>query len=241
MTQSAGLSVIAILVVVLASTAVVLLLILIRLRKATDSAHSPADAKEPEQAAAHEDLWVAIVDQLDFIERINKKQMQVMTAAMVEANDWQSLGQQFGSLLDRQLEHLKALATRHKGSFITEEALHHTFEAYRLSCLILNLYDEFVAESDAVTELLDEWFQAHRGTTISQLGMKVHLDCARILLLDLDYACPPSETALVQLNLAEEYSTSACFLDDDEHSPCKVLMSEIALRKRRLSERSPPS
>ena len=241
MTQSAGLSLIAILAVVLASTAIVLLLILIRLKKANDSAHSPADAKEPEQVAAHENRWVAIVDQLDFIERTNKRQMQVMTAAMVEANDWQALGQQFSLLLDRQLEHLKALATRHKGSFITEEALHHTFEAYRLSCLILNLYDEFVAESDAVTELLDEWFQAHRGTTISHLGMKVHLDCARILLLDLDYACPSWETTLVQLHLAEEHSTSACFPDDDEHSLCKVLVSEIALRKKRLSERSPSS
>ena len=164
--------------------------------------------------------------------------MQVMTAAMVEANDWQALGQQFDSLLDRQLEHLKTLASRHDGSFTTEEALHHTLEAYRLSGLILTLHDQFVAESDLVTELLDEWLQAHRGTTTSQLGMKVHLDCARILLLDLDYARPSPKNTLAQLNLAEEYCASACSPGEDEHSPCKTLMSEIALRKRRLSERS---
>jgi hypothetical protein len=242
MTQSFGsFSILSIIGAILAGIAIVLLLIRILRKNTRDSARSLAGAKTPEQDEEHGERWVTIVDQLDFLERANKDQMQVMTADMVEANDWQALGQQFDSLLNRRLEHLKTLASRHNGSFTTEEALQHTLEAYRLSGLILTLYDQFVAESDVVTELLDEWLQEHRGTTTSQLGMMVNLDCARILLLNLDYACPSLETSLEQLNLAGEYWASACSPHEDEHSPCKVLLSEIALRKRRLSERSPAS
>ena len=53
---------------------------------------------------------------------------------------------------------------------------------------------------------------------------------------DWFYSCDP-----IQIDDEDFGAVEWCFLDDDEHSPCKVLMSEIALRKKRLSERSPSS
>jgi hypothetical protein len=176
-----------------------------------------------------------IIDQLDSIERANKKQMQSLIAQMVESQDWRALGEQLSLLSDEEVEHLRVLAQRHNHTLSPLEALLHTREAFRTASLILSLYDELVADSDIVRDVLDQWFKMRRGTTIAQFSQKIHLDCARILLLDLEYASPPPGIIRDQLDLAEDFCSDVVSPDSDQYSPALLLLSEIALRKGRLT------
>lgn len=238
--QSSDLLPVSLLVVALVGAAITFILVQVRRAKTGDSALSPTDEGETAQPEIEEENWVAIVDQLDSIERANKQHMHKITAALMESDDWQALARQFDTLLDRHVEHLKAVSTLSRRSGMIRQALHHTRETYRLSCLISALHEHFVAGSDVVSGLLDEWFLEHRATTTSRIRTKVRLDCARVLLLDLDYARPSPKTALAQLELAEKHRSAVCPSDDDVSTPCSILKSEIALRMERLTENLPP-
>jgi len=176
-----------------------------------------------------------IVEQLQSIDQANRKQLRALMAVMVDSGDWQELGQQFVALNEQRVEHLRALAQRHDSMLSAEKAVFHTLEAYRLSLLIFALYDELVAKSDVVRELLDDWFRSQRGTSLEEFNMRLNLDCVRILLLDLDYAHPSTAAARTQLDLAGEHCAFVAASGQENASPCETLRAEITLRKERLS------
>ncbi|GEM_PF-6598463 len=181
----------------------------------------------------------AIVKHLDRIQRANKKQLFELTAAITDAGDWRALGKQFDALFDKRLVHLRALTKRNTAVLPVGKALNHTIEAYRLSRLILDLYEKFVAPSELVTSTLDEWFRASRNLSITEFISRIQLDCARILLLNLDYAQPLCKTAIEQLNMAETYCSAANLPDND--AAAQTLLAEIALRRQRSGQSQRPS
>lgn len=175
----------------------------------------------------------AIVEQLDSVEKLTTQQLAHLLITMADSREWQALGRQFDSLFEQRLTHLRALAACPPNNISRGQALRHTFEAFRISRLIMALYDELVAKSDVVAEVLNGWFVANRGMTVSEFGANVNFDCAHILLMDLDYARPTSETTLAQLRLAEKFCHSACSADRDCSRSPRTLLSEIERRKQR--------
>ena len=176
-----------------------------------------------------------ILEQVEGITQANRKQVRALLATMVDSGDWQELGQQIIAISDQRIEHMRVLAQRHDSSLTAERAMSHTFEAYRLSLLIFALHDELIEQSDVVRQLLDEWFRSTRGIGLAEFGARVNMDCARLLLLDLDYARPLAPVAENQLDLAAEHCASAAESGHGKNSTCDSLRAEITLRKERLS------
>jgi len=235
------------LIVALAALALVVIVVRTRRQEQMTCAAQKGPGRAHDQASAYDEaretlgqseeaaFFGAIVEQLGRIERVNRKQLHELTAAMVESKDWRALGEQFDALFEKRLVHLRALARRHAAVLSVGKALHHTVEAYRLSCLMLDLYEKFVAPSEVVTSVLDEWFRAHRNMSTKEFISKIHLDCARILLLNLDYAQPPRSIVLEQLVMAETCCSCMGALDSD--ATAQTLLAEIALRRDRLNQR----
>jgi hypothetical protein len=177
----------------------------------------------------------AIVENLNSIDMLTTQQLSRLLISMAEASDWQVLGKHFDVLSKQRLVHLRALVARPQNSVSPEQALHHTMEAYCISCLIIALYDELVAQSEVVSEVLDEWFRANGGMSVSEFRASVDVDCARILLIDLDYSRPSRETSLAQLRLAEKHCQNVGIAPEEDSSPVHAVLSEIELRKKRLA------
>jgi len=227
----------------LAALAIVLLLVRLagrrraRGRKAVitrQPATTPSPAAEP-PAAQFVVRRQPIVEQLESITHANRKQTRALLAVMVDSGDWQELGQQILAISDQRIEHMRVLANRNDSSLTAEKAMFHTFEAYRLSLLIFAIHEDFIEQSDVVREFLDEWFQSTRGISLAEFGARVNLDCARILMLDLDYARPATATATNQLDLAAEHCAGAAESGCGANSTCDSLRAEIMLRKDRLT------
>jgi hypothetical protein len=177
---------------------------------------------------------LTITEQADSVEHFVKRRSNAIVTAMVDSSGWHELVQQLESLSEERLAHLRVLAARADGNLPADSALNHTLEVYSLSQLILALHHQLVAQSAVVSHVLNEWFRTHRGMSIVQFEAGIHLDCARALLLDVDYACPPRDVALRQLSLAEEHCRAACLPEDPPISPARALLAEIVLRGERL-------
>ena len=178
----------------------------------------------------------AIVERLESIDQTNRRQMRSLIAVMVDSGDWQELGQQLVALSDERVEHLRVLAQRHDSLLTAEKARFHTLEAYRLALLIFALHEELIDTSDVVREYLDGWFRSHRRISLAEFSARINLDCARTLLLDLDYARPEAPTALRQLDLASEHCADIIELGGGAVSQYDSLLFEITLRKERLTK-----
>lgn len=200
----------------------------------TDPVSAPADGRGHPEGESPASSY-AIVKHLGRIQRANKKQLFELMAAITESGDWRALGKQFDTLFDKRLAHLRALTKRNSAVLPIGKTLRHTIEAYRLSRLILDLYERFVAPSELVTSTLDEWFRVSRNLSMTEFVSRIHLDCARILLLNLDYAQPLQKTAMEQLDMAETYCSAANLPESD--AAAQTLLAEIALRRERLSAR----
>lgn len=235
----------AVFLLIIALLALVLVVIAIRTRRQrkTSNVRSPRDkeavrgdvhdarAEDEESASSY---LPAIVNQLESIERTNKRQLYELTAVMVDSKNWRALGDQFDNLSDKRLAHLRALTKRSHSALPAQKALGHTVEAYRLSRLMLDLYEKFVVQSEVVTSVMDEWFRARQNMSMAEFISKIHLDCVRILLLNLDYAQPSRKTALEQLGMAEACCHIAGPQGEEGGSTVQALLAEIALRKERL-------
>lgn len=226
----------AVLVLLIGGLTLILIIRLLRSgRRATEPARpdatSPNGALGQSQAIAQRPT--AIVEQMDVIEKYTRRRLNEILTAMVESSGWQALIQQIDELFADRLVHLRALAGRAASGLSTEAALRHTLEAYSLSRLMLSLHEQLVAQSAIVTQVLDDWFKTHRNISISQFESHLQLDCARILLLDLDYAQPAPDLIREQLNLAEQH----CQLVAAEADPgaLQAILAEITLRRQRLA------
>lgn len=235
----------AIFLLIIALVALVLVMIAIRTRRRQRTNGSrPSRDKEKAENDVHDvraedeestsSYLPAIVNQLESIERANKRQLYELTAIMVDSKNWRALGDQFDNLFDKRLAHLRALTKRYNSALSAQKALGHTVEAYRLSRLMLDLYEKFIVQSEVVTSVMDEWFHARQNMSMAEFISKIHLDCVRILLLNLDYAQPSRKTALEQLGMAEACCHIAGPQGDDGGSTVQALLAEIALRKERL-------
>jgi len=202
-----------------------------RATKATDVVRTSQATEQVEPQSGR----TLIVENLNSIDRLTTQQLSRLLISMAEASDWQVLGKHFDSLSEQRLVHLRALVARPQNNMSPEQALHRTMEAFRISCLIIALYDELVAKSEAVSEVLDEWFRANGRMSVSEFRARVNIDCARILLIDLDYSRPSREKSLAQLRLAETYCQNAGVAPEDDSSPAHAVLSEIELRKECLT------
>ncbi len=96
--------------------------------------------------------------------------------------------------------------------------------------LIFALYDELVAKSDVVRELLDDWFRSQRGTIwriqhATQPGLRAHSVARSGLRTSFAAA------ARTQLDLAGEHCAFVAASRQENASPCETLRAEITLRK----------
>ncbi len=177
---------------------------------------------------------MSIIEQLDSIERFTKRRMSEIMAAMVDSSEWQALVEQIDDLSEERVQHLRILANRSASGLPAEEALRHTLKVYSLTELMLAIDRQLIDQSEVVSHVLNDWLHTQRGVSLAEFEAHLHLDAARTLLLDLDYANPPLDAHLNQLKLAEEHCRAAWLPDETDTAPSHLFCSEITLRRRRL-------
>jgi hypothetical protein len=203
---------------------------------ATAAEAEPISALEQQLAprTAGEVRHASIVEQMDSIERFTKRRMSEVMAAMVDSTEAQALVKQIDELSAERVDHMRVLANRATSGLPVEEALRHTLKIYSLTDLMLAIDHQLIGQSEVVSHVLNDWFHTNRGVSLAEFEAHLHQDAARTLLLDLDYAHPPAEACLSQLKLAEEHCLAAWPPGESETASSHPLLSEIALRRRRL-------